>query len=98
MANDVRQFYENGIRYFFFEHEDSHIADMYALKVWMEAKLAENPEADGRALLKIFMDGYYGRRRGVDSEGTAADRGVRREKCRAMGIMAGINAFQLPDV
>ncbi len=94
MANDVRQFYENGIRYFFFEHEDSHIADMYALKVWMEAKLAENPEADGRALLKIFMDGYYGPEAGewiLKARRLIAESA--REKCRAMGIMAGINAF-----
>lgn len=94
MADDIRTFYDNGIRYIFFEHEDSHIGDMYAMKVWLEAKLAENPRADGKKLMKTFLDGYYGEEAGkwIGKARRLIAEAAEKE-CRSMGIMAGIHAF-----
>lgn len=44
----------------FFEHENSVSADMRDLKVWLECKLAENPDLDGEILIRKFTDAYYG--------------------------------------
>ena len=44
----------------FFEHEQPVGADMRDLKVWLEFKLAEDPDLDGDALIKTFTDLYYG--------------------------------------
>ena len=45
---------------FFFEHESPVAADMRDLKVWVESKLAENPDLDGDELIRTFTDLYYG--------------------------------------
>ncbi len=60
LAEDARKLVENGVKYIFWEHEDPDIGDMYALKVWMEAKVSENPYADTEELLNTFMSKYYG--------------------------------------
>jgi hypothetical protein len=34
--------------------------DMQEMKIWMQAKLMEDPVQDGQRLLSTFIDGYYG--------------------------------------
>ncbi len=60
MDENVRLLTENGVKYLFWEHEDPDIGDMYALKIWLEAKLSENPDADADQLTRTFIDKYYG--------------------------------------
>lgn len=50
----------NKVQGIFWEHEQGANADMYALKIWLKAKLMENPDADFKKLLDIFYNGYYG--------------------------------------
>lgn len=45
----------------FFEHENPEINDMYDLKVYMEARLMENPWLDGDELMLDFCSKYYGK-------------------------------------
>ena len=51
---------DNKVQGSFWEHEFPHKADMYELKFFMECKLMENPDLDSDALMKEFMDKYYG--------------------------------------
>ena len=44
----------------FFEHENPDVNDFYDCKVWMEAKLMEDPKLDGEKLLKEFCEKFYG--------------------------------------
>lgn len=42
------------------EQEGVNVNDMQDMKVWMEAKLMENPDLDINALITDFTDKYYG--------------------------------------
>ncbi len=55
----MRTFADNNVKYFMFEHEGFDSSDIYAMSLWMEAKLLENPYADSEALRKEFLNGYY---------------------------------------
>ena len=58
---ELHRFYaENHVKGIFWEHEFPQSSDLYAMKVWLEAKLMENPYADFVKLRKTFLDGYYG--------------------------------------
>ena len=45
----------------FFEHENPELNDMYDLKVYMEARLMENPDLDTDDLMSDFCSKYYGK-------------------------------------
>ena len=51
---------KNNVRGSFWEHEVPQKADMYELKFFKECKLMEDPDLDQDALMKEFMDKYYG--------------------------------------
>ena len=59
-ATDLRMLRDCKGEGVFFEHEQPVGADMRDLKVWVEFKLAEDPDLDGDALIKTFTDLYYG--------------------------------------
>ena len=60
LAENVRFYAANKGIGIFFEHENPHLNDMYDLKVYMEAKLMENPKLDSCALMSDFCTKYYG--------------------------------------
>ena len=55
-----RFYHANSVTGVFWEHEYPHLADMYDLKVYLEARLMENPDLDFDGLLGDFMEKYYG--------------------------------------
>lgn len=79
-AADIRALRDHKGDGFFFEHESPVGGDMRDLKVWLEFKLAENPDLDGGALIRTFTDLYYGPAAGAeirayrDMLGEAADK------------------------
>ena len=79
-APDIRLLRDSKGAGFFFEHENPIAADMRDLKVWIEIKLAENPDLDDRKLIETFTDLYYGPEAGAairryrDLLGAAADK------------------------
>lgn len=60
IAETLRLFANRGIKGVFFEHEFPFASDMYDLKVYMEAKLLENPYRDANVLYQEFLQLYYG--------------------------------------
>ncbi|MBP1996042.1 DUF4838 domain-containing protein [Paenibacillus eucommiae] len=55
------QLYRNlGMTGIFFEDESPITKDMWDMKVWMQAKLMENPDLNLEDLMTDFTDGYYG--------------------------------------
>ncbi len=59
-APDLRYLVEHNGYGIFFQHEEIIRGDMRDLKLWLEAKLAENPYLDYDSLVKEFTDGFYG--------------------------------------
>ncbi len=59
LGNIMKTFAENNVKYFMFEHEGVDSSDMYAMTLWMESKLLEDPFADCEALRQEFLNGYY---------------------------------------
>lgn len=49
-----------GVNGVFEEQEGTTVNDMQDMKVWMEAKLMENPNLDTNTLITDFTDKYYG--------------------------------------
>ena len=64
-AADIRMLRDCKGEGIFFEHEEPVAADMRDLKVWVEFKLAEDPDLDGDALIRTFTDLYYGEQAGA---------------------------------
>ncbi len=61
LAENVRFYADNNAIGIFFEHENPQLNDMYDLKVYMEAKLMENPQQDEMLLMEEFCAKYYGK-------------------------------------
>lgn len=59
-ASDYRYYVEHDVKGVFTEFEYPILADMRDLKLWIMAKLLENPYRDYEQLLQQFTDGYYG--------------------------------------
>ncbi len=58
---ETHQFYrDNNVKGLFWEQGNPYLEDMYDLKVFLESKLMENPDADLQKLTKLFMEKYYG--------------------------------------
>ena len=56
-----REYFKNRVSGIFWEHEVSTFSDFYAMKVWLAAKLMEDPEQDFEALCDTFYNGYFGK-------------------------------------
>ena len=59
-ADLYRYYATNGVKGVFWEQEKEPVADMHALKFYLETKLFEDPWQDERKLLSDFYCGYYG--------------------------------------
>ncbi len=59
-SKNFRFYAENHVSGIFAEHEYPANGDMYDLKVYLEAKLMENPYQDFKALEEDFYQKYYG--------------------------------------
>jgi len=59
-ANDYRYYVEHGVEGVFSEFEYPILADMRDLKLWIMAKLLEDPYQDYEQLLRQFTDEFYG--------------------------------------
>jgi len=57
---DYLKYKDLGITGIFIEDEFPITRDMWDMKIWMQAKLMENPNLNVRALMEDFTDGYYG--------------------------------------
>ncbi|MFA6451057.1 MAG: DUF4838 domain-containing protein [bacterium] len=58
---DIPFYYKNSVKGFFAQGSyQSDGGEMAELKAWIIAKMLWNPNADFEALLKEFVDGYYG--------------------------------------
>jgi hypothetical protein len=57
---DYRYFAEHNVEGVFTEHEHGILADLRDFKIWMMMKLLEDPYRDYEALVRDFMDGFYG--------------------------------------
>lgn len=56
----AREYVKNKVSGVFWEHEYPESSDMHELKVWIEAKMMENPEQDVENLIRDFCNGFYG--------------------------------------
>lgn len=65
-GHDLRTLRDNNGEGVFFEHEHPVSADLRDLKVWVELKLAENPDLDDKDLVRTFTDCYYGPSAGAE--------------------------------
>lgn len=55
-----RFYADMGVSGFLIEHEFADIADMYALRFFLECRMLEDPYQDGAALVTRFFREYYG--------------------------------------
>ncbi len=55
-----RYYLENNVTGVFWEHQDPYNSDLFELKFFLETKLMEDPYQDNDALIRKFMDCYYG--------------------------------------
>lgn len=60
LKEDYLKYKSLGLTGIFIEDPDPIAKDMWDMKVWMQAKLMENPELDVRTLMEDFAYGYYG--------------------------------------
>ena len=62
LQGNIRFFRENGVKMLFEQGaREGYHAGFAELKAWLLAKLMWNPDADVKALLDEFFDGYYGK-------------------------------------
>ncbi len=59
-ATLFKYYLENNVAGVFWEHQEPFNSDMFELKFFLETKLMENPFQDNNALIRKFMDCYYG--------------------------------------
>ena len=58
---DNKRFYRDcKVMNILIEHEHPEVADMWDMKIWLEAKLQENPDLDIMVLMNDFISKYYG--------------------------------------
>ena len=60
IADNMRFYAANKGIGIFFEHENPDFNDLYDCKVWMEAKLMEDPQLQTEDLMKDFCSKFYG--------------------------------------
>ena len=59
-AEAMKVFRRNGVRWLMQQFESPILNDSWDYKLWIWAKLAENPDLDTWKLIREFSDGYYG--------------------------------------
>lgn len=59
-GEDLRWYRSIGVDGIYVQHDFPIGADMHDLKVWVQAKLLEDPDRSGESLLAEFTRGYYG--------------------------------------
>ncbi len=65
LGSNVRLFQAYGVKGLFEQGAyQGHGAEMAELRAWVLAQLLWNPQQDDRALIKEFLEGYYGKRAG----------------------------------
>lgn len=60
-GDNFKAFMESGVNGYFVEHEQCINADFWDMKLWLMAKLMEDPCRDCGALMNEFIGGYYGK-------------------------------------
>lgn len=60
-ANTTREYLKNHVSGIFWEHEHACCSDMHELKVYVEAKIMENPSLDSEKLIRDFCLDFYGK-------------------------------------
>lgn len=60
LGKNFKLFWELGANGYFLEMEHCIQTDFWDMKVWLSAKLMENPNLEMRSLMDTFIDGYYG--------------------------------------
>ena len=60
LADDLRYYHEEGIEGLFIQHEGPIAGDMRDLKLWVLARLLEDPDRSLDRLVRDFTEGYYG--------------------------------------
>ncbi len=60
-GDNFKSFMKTGVNGYFVEHEQCINADFWDMKLWLMAKLMEDPHRDYGALTDVFIGGYYGK-------------------------------------
>lgn len=88
----------NNVTRLFVELENPIITDNYDYKLWMWAKLAENPNLDQEKLSREFADGYYGAAGKYFSEYLKVLRESQQQKRTFIGTYSAAGAFTHLDL
>ncbi len=90
-AGDLRFYRRQGVEGVFAQHDFPIAGDLHDMKVWLYAKLLENPDLDESALEREFTDGFYG------GAGPWIRRYLRRLEAAADALPSRIGAESEPD-
>lgn len=96
-GEDLRFYAEHRVQGVFTELEYPVKADVRDYKVWLLAKLLENPYADTNALARDFCDGFYGPAGNLFRDYRALLRNSQNEKRAHIGMGPGVAAFTFLD-
>jgi hypothetical protein len=96
-AEDFRFYAEHHVEGVFTELEYPVIADVRDYKVWLMAKLLENPQADTGELARTFTDGFYGPAGTLFRDYRALLRNSQNEKRAYIAMGPGVSAFSFLD-
>lgn len=67
-SHDFQFMQKQGVQGFYIQHEYEIGADMRDMKIWLQARLMEDPSRDPDALIEDFISGYYGPAAGLMRE------------------------------
>jgi hypothetical protein len=93
-----KSFQANHVTRLFVELENPIVTDNRDYKLWMWAKLAENPNLDQEKLSREFADGYYGAAGKYFSEYLKVLRESQRRKHTFIGTYSAAGAFTHLDL
>lgn len=57
---DYQYMRDHSVRGLFIQHEYPIVSDMRDMKIWLEARLMEDPDRDYKSLVDDFVSGFYG--------------------------------------
>ncbi len=96
-ADDFRFYAGNQVEGVFTELEFPVKADVRDYKVWLMAKLLENPAADPAALTRDFTDGFYGPAGTLFRDYRALLRNSQNQKHAYLAMGPGVSSFTFLD-
>lgn len=96
-ADDFRFYAEHRVEGVFTELEFPVTADVRDYKVWLMAKLLENPYADTAALARDFTDGFYGPAGTLFRDYRALLRNSQNQKRAYLAMSPGVSSFTFLD-